>query len=246
MSSVSIICEKQPSGSWTYTLSVALQSPCNPLTDFLHIPGLDGIVVEDGRFTYFNHSLSTLVNEGKSPADCNENTLMFSGNLKFEGNSILKLISSIIKISEVDMYVIQNEFAIDIPPGPPGSAGLTILDTFFVHSFSLQVKNEAFGLGADVELRAPWLCDESLEAQFHLIVGEDGSFGADFALIGEIRNPLKIPGITITKAAFSLIWLLEAEEPRSLAGKFGLKFTEGSSQATLTDQYVTYHYDISN
>jgi hypothetical protein len=240
ISMIQVICEKA-SSKWNYTVALALPSPCLPLAGFTNstgitIPGLGGIQIVNGYFSISNGQTSSMITKAPTPPNANSSSVCLSGQLILSGSSFMNLIQSIIQISEVDINILPGLVDIAIPAG---SGGLNIMNIFIVKSFDLQIVADGFGLGADLELDCDWLSQDKIDCSFTLLVKDDGAFGASIEITTDIVEPFHLPGIVLTQAGFSLVWLAEAEEPQSLSAQAGIKISEaGADNITARQGFV--------
>lgn len=222
VSNISVYCSKTE-GTWSYTVSLALPSPCEPLNAFSGIPFLGGIQIINGQFAFVKGQPSAqALGTTTLPPNANESSIMLSGTIVLAGSQFMDLISNIIKLDQVYVCILPGAVTIAIPAG---ATGLNIMNVFKVKTFSLDIMLTGFGLGATVELNASWLSQTPIDATFTLIIQDDGAFGASIA-ISEIIEPFGLPGVALEQSSFTLVWLAEAMEPQSLGAKASVVLTE--------------------
>lgn len=222
VSNISVFCSEPPGGSWAYTVSLSLPTPCYPLQEFSGIPFLNSIRIDNGKFAFFKGKPSPqVVGQAMVPATTGSSVIL-SGQLKLGGTPFMDLIHSIVMLDEIDIAILPGIVTIALPAA---SLGLNIMDIFKVKSFNLAIYVDGLGLGATVELDAKWLSTTPILATFLLIADEDSAFGASIE-IDNITNPFGLPGISLINASFSLVWLAEAFEPQSLSATASILVTE--------------------
>lgn len=145
VTNISVFCSKEGGGPWSYTVSLALPSPCEPLSAFGNIPGLGGIRVVDGKFAFFKDQPSTdVIGKGVLPPGMNSSSITLSGKIKFgnDPGSFMALIKSIVKLDEIDIAILPGVVSIAIPAA---SLGLNLMDVFKVLSFNFDIFIGGFG-----------------------------------------------------------------------------------------------------
>lgn len=225
VTNISVICSRPVGGgSWSYTVSLAMETPCTPLAAFCSvIPGLDGIIVENGKFAFFDGTVSsTVLGQALLPPLINSESVMLAGSLLFQGSAFMDLVHSIVQIPQVDFAMLRSGLKMPITSG----STLNIMDIFIVESFNFEIISDGFGIGATIGVNVDWLSKKRpVEGTFFLQVQGDGGIGAS-ASITEIDEPFGLPGISLMGAAFSIVWLIEANAPQSLGASGSVAFTE--------------------
>jgi hypothetical protein len=225
VTNISVICERPVGGgSWSYTVALAMETPCTPLAAFCQIiPGLEGIIVENGKFAFSSGTVSTTVlGKTKPPSPTNADSVMVAGSLLLQGSSFMDLLHSIVQVPQIDFAMLQSGLNVSIPTG----STLNIMDIFMVTSFDCEIISDGFAIGLSVALNVDWLSKKRpIGGTFLLQVQGDGGIGASGS-ITEIDEPFGLPGISLLGAAFSIVWLIEANAPQSLAASGSVAFTE--------------------
>lgn len=226
ISNISVAAVKPSSGSWSYSLSLALQSPCYPFNTFAGaIPGVGGLQINNGSFALFSGSAAPPIGGAPIPPNIGSSQIALSGELVFGGCAFMELVSNIVKIDKLDICILPGVFSISIPAT---SDGLSIMDVFTLKSFSLTLTETSVALAANASLTATWLSSNTINGTLSLIIVDDGGFGISID-IGDIVKPFGMNGLTLTETAFSLVWLAEAEEPQSIGAKAGITFTSAGA-----------------
>jgi hypothetical protein len=225
VTNISVICERPVGGgSWGYTVALAMETPWTPLAAFCRvIPGLESLIVENGTFAFSNGTVSTQVlGKTKPPSPTNADSVMVTGSLLFQGSAFMDLIHSIVQIPQVDFAMLPSGLNVSFGAG----STLNIMDIFMVTSFEFEIISDGFAVGLTVAVNVDWLSKKRpIEGTFLLKVQGDGGIGASGS-ITEIDEPFGLPGISLLGAAFSIVWLIEANAPQSLAASGAVAFTE--------------------
>lgn len=232
VSNISVYCEK-PAGSntWSsYTVALALPTPCAPLAGFLPgINALDGIKILNGKFSYFKNSPSSKVftesqlsvaKSGTSAAK--KNDIMLSGTLDFKSSTFLRTVSKIVSIDSIDVCVQTSGLTVAIPAP---SKGVKFFDILELKTFSLSVAVAGFSLGVAAQLTAPWFTKQPVESTLKVELRTSGAVGAEVTF-SAIREPFGMPGIYLDNSIFGMVFLLEAASPQSGKLKAGVLLTQ--------------------
>jgi hypothetical protein len=226
ISNISVFATK--TGTWSYSVSLALTSPSQPFAKFSEIPLLAGVQIMDGKVALIKGVADKkVVGQAQVPNNLSPLSITLCGTIDLSGSDFLNLVRSIIQIDQVEICIISGqEVSVSIPEA---SLGLKLFDVFKVNSFSLDFKAAGFGLGANLDIIADWLPKPNGDITFSLIVMEDGAFGAQCS-IPEIDQPFGLRGLKITGIGFSLVWLAEAEEPQSMTAHAGMSLIDSQGE----------------
>ncbi|KAK6513807.1 hypothetical protein TWF506_008242 [Arthrobotrys conoides] len=247
VSNISVFCEKpHDSTSWSsYTVSFALPTPCSPFSSFLKdVPGLDDIKIKNGKFSYFKNEPSKKVFNQRQHAIASTSKpskgsdVMLSGTIDLTGSSFLKLISSIIKIKEIDVCLQSTAVKIAIPAGDDN--GIELFEKLItIKAFELCMAKKGFSFGAYAELRADWFCRDVVTSSLSIGVQFNGAIGGDVAF-SRIDQPFDMPGVYLEDSRFSMVFLTEAATPQSVGVKAGvlLKDIPADNIKASLDMYI--------
>lgn len=158
--SIRLILERAPSRSWDWTLAVQLPSPCFPFKGIFggdDLLGLNGVAIQNGYISISSGAPSNLVTSisNIAPAGPKEISLSLSGKIILKDSAAFKLISDIVKVSEVDFMVAVPKPLLEI--SIPAGKSMRIMDVFIMNDFRLRLETPGkMSLGASFTLDASW------------------------------------------------------------------------------------------
>lgn len=230
ISNISVTCSKPKDGTWSWTVALALPTPCKPFAKFCKLALLADLEIDNGKFALIKGTPPPSVIGQAIVPNTDKLEVTLCGTIKFTGSAFMDLIRNLISIDQVDICILGGqELTVAIPPG---ANPISLFDVFVIKSFFLDLKLLGFGLGASVDIKASWLKGpggDPPNITFMLIVMDDGAFGGSIS-ITEIDEPFGLPGLELIDCAFSLVWLAEAMEPQSLAAKAKVQLKEPGSE----------------